>query len=340
MFQTIETERLRIRAVRPEDAESLWQRRNDPEVARFQAWALPWPLERAREMVAGAAAMDGPTDGEWWMGTITAEGDGILGDVAVRLSWGGRSAEIGYTLSPEHWGQGYATEAAAALLDRLFADEAMTRVEGRLHPDNTASAMVLERIGMVYEGRTRLSYWVGDDNTDDLIYAAIRSDHAAWTGRTRTAPEDVQLVPVDQSNESAVYKLTTHKTQEEFVAPMKWSYADALFPEIVDGAPLVPWMRAAHADDDLVGFVMLALVTDAHPQPYLWRLLVDRLHQRRGVGRRILDAVCDEVRAMGHSTLLTSWGEGRGSPRPFYEQYGFVPTGRIIDDETEARLVL
>ena len=32
--------------------------------------------------------------------------------------------------------------------------------------------------------------------------------------------------------------------------------------------------------------VMLALVTDAHPKPYLWRLLVDRRHQRRGIGRR------------------------------------------------------
>jgi hypothetical protein len=40
---------------------------------------------------------------------------------------------------------------------------------------------------------------------------------------------------------------------------------------------------------------------------------------------------------MGDSTLLTSWVEGRGSPRPFYLRNGFEPTGKIVDEETEAR---
>ena len=327
--------------MRPDDADALWERRNDPEVARHQDWTLPWPRERATVVTDEVAAMDGPTDGEWWMATVTDLDDTVsYGDLAVRLTWEGRSAEIGYTFAREHWGNGYATEAAAALVDRLFSGGRITRVQGTLHPDNIPSAMVLERIGMLYEGRTRLSYWVGDENTDDLIYGMTREDHERWVNRIRTPPEELRLVPVDQSNESVVYKLRTHKTQEQFVAPMKWSYADALFPEIVDGAPLVPWMRGVEADGEMVAFVMLALVTDAHPEPYLWRLLVDRLHQRRGIGRRILDVVGEEVRAMGADTLLTSWAEGRGSPRPFYERYGFVPTGRIVDEETEARLTL
>jgi diamine N-acetyltransferase len=40
---------------------------------------------------------------------------------------------------------------------------------------------------------------------------------------------------------------------------------------------------------------------------------------------------------MGDATLVTSWGEGKGSPRPFYLSHGFEPTGNIIDGETEAR---
>jgi GNAT superfamily N-acetyltransferase len=134
-----------------------------------------------------------------------------------------------------------------------------------------------------------------------------------------------------------VLKLATHKTQEQFVAPMCGSFADALFPEMVDGAPLLPWMRAVVADDVLVGFVMLALRTEHHPDPFLWRLLVDRLHQRRGIGGRILDLVSDECRRMGDENLVTSWVEGKGSPRPFYLAHGFEPTGRIVDGETEGR---
>ena len=150
----------------------------------------------------------------------------------------------------------------------------------------------------------------------------------------------MSLVEVKVENNRAVYRLRTHKTQEGMVAPMAGSFADALFPEVVDDAPVVPWMRAVEADDELVGFVMLALSTDHHSEPYLWRLLIDRLHQRRGIGGRVLDLVADECRERGDSTLLTSWVEGRGSPQPFYERYGFVPTGEIVDGEVEARWIL
>jgi hypothetical protein len=40
---------------------------------------------------------------------------------------------------------------------------------------------------------------------------------------------------------------------------------------------------------------------------------------------------------MGDTTLITSWGEGKGSPRAFYLRNGFQPTGRVIDHETEGR---
>jgi diamine N-acetyltransferase len=106
---------------------------------------------------------------------------------------------------------------------------------------------------------------------------------------------------------------------------------------VVDGAPVVPWMRAVVADDEIVGFVMLALRTDHHPEPFLWRLLIDRLHQRRGIGGRVLELVAEECRKMGDRSLLTSWVEGKGSPRPFYLRHGFEPTGKIVDEETEAR---
>jgi diamine N-acetyltransferase len=79
------------------------------------------------------------------------------------------------------------------------------------------------------------------------------------------------------------------------------------------------------------------MITEHHPEPYLWRLLVDRLHQRRGIGGRILERVADQCREWGATTLLTSWGEGPGSPRPFYLGHGFEPTGDIVDEETEAR---
>ncbi len=341
MFRPLETDRLLIRQARLDDAAGVAARRNDPDVARYQAWELPYSLEHAESWLADVEKADGPQIDEWWMGIVILKETGEdLGEVVCQLTWKGRSAEIGYTFEKRHWGKGYAVEAAAALVDWLYEVAGVTRVFGMLHPDNPPSAMVLERVGMLFEGHTKSSFWVGDEVSDDWIYGMTRDDWEAWRGRPRHAPADVRLVQIDQENESKVFKLKTHWTQRVFVAPMEWSFADALFPEVVNGAPVVPWMRAVEVDGELAGFVMLALRTEHHPEPFLWRLLVDRMHQRRGIGGRVLELVSDECRAMGDTTLLTSWVEGRGSPRPFYERHGFVPTGRIVDDETEARLTL
>lgn len=338
MFSPIRTARLLIRPFRSDDAAGLAARRNDPKVAEFQNWTLPYPREEAERVVSELVAMDGPKNDEWWMAVVCDPDTGeAFGDVCVELTWQGRTAEVGYTFATEHWGNGYATEALHALIEYLYDEAGVTRIFGMLHPDNPASALVLERSGLLFEGHTRSSFWVGDECSDDWIYGMTRPDWEAWRDRPRHAPRAVALVEISAENERVVSRLKTHKTQEGFVAPMGWSFTDALFPEVVDGAPVVPWMRAVEADGELVGFVMLAVRTEHHPEPYLWRLLIDRLHQRRGIGGRVLGLVGDECQAMGDRTLLTSWGEGKGSPAPFYRRHGFVPTGRIIDDETEAR---
>ena len=335
----LRTERLLLRCPRPSDAAPLHARRNDPEVQVLQDWELPFPMERCESIINDVIAEGEPQVDKGWMITIADAADtAVIGDLFVRLTWAGRSAEVGYTLAREQWGHGYAVEALAELVRWLFEVRKVSRLVGQLHPDNLASAQVLERTGFLFEGHTRGSFWLGDDNSDDWLYGMTRADWQAWTERSDTEPNSVRLIEVNESNQHAVRKLAVHKSQDRLVAPVVASMADALFPEIIDGAPVLPWMRAVEADGELVGFVMVALVTDAHPEPYLWRLLVDRMHQRRHIGVRIIDLVIEELRATGATTLMTSWVDGKGSPRTFYERLGFVTTGSIIDGEIEARL--
>lgn len=307
-------------------------------VAEYQDWTLPYSMEKAETTTSRLAAMDGPTNEEWWMAVVAdPDTDEALGDLAVQLSREGRTAEVGYTFAKENWGRGYATEALAAMIEYLFDAVGVTRVCGMLHPDNPASAMVLERSGLLFEGHTRSSFWVGDVVSDDWIYGMTRPDWERWRDRPRHRPTEVSLVEVDTYNVAPFTKLRTHKSQERFVATMAETFVDALFPEIIDGAPVVPWMRGVFADEEPVGFVMLALRTEHHPEPYLWRLLIDRLHQKRGIGQWVLALVADECRKMGDKSLVTSWSEGKGSPRPFYLANGFEPTGNLVDGETEGR---
>lgn len=338
MFPVLHTSRLVVRPVCPDDVDPLFERRNDPAVARLQAWVTPYPRERAESIITDVLAMDGPSDGQWFMATVVlADSDEVVADLVLHLTNESRTAEVGYSLSTQHWGKGYAAEALEAFVAWILEALPVTRLSGMLHPDNRASAMVLERTGFVFEGHTRLSFWLGEDNSDDWIYGMTRPEWEAWRDRPRTAPQDARLVAVTQENKSEALALRTHRSQQAFVAPMLQSFADALLPEVIDGAAVVPWLRAIEADGVIVGFAMLALTTPHHPEPFLWRLLIDRMHQRRGIAARALELVADQCVEMGDATLLVSWVEGKGSPRDFYLAHGFEPTGRVIDGETEGR---
>jgi diamine N-acetyltransferase len=82
------------------------------------------------------------------------------------------------------------------------------------------------------------------------------------------------------------------------------------------------------------------------PQPgiigpwFLWRLLIDERFQGRGFGRGALRLVVELIRAEGATELLTSYQPGDGEPWPFYEKFGFVPTGEIDGTEVVLRLDL
>ena len=71
---------------------------------------------------------------------------------------------------------------------------------------------------------------------------------------------------------------------------------------------------------------------------FLWRLLIDKRYQRCGIGRQVLTQIADLVRADGATELLTSYEPGEGEPWPFYQRFGFKPTGEIDDGEIMLRL--
>ncbi|MEU6776654.1 GNAT family N-acetyltransferase [Streptomyces sp. NPDC046759] len=71
---------------------------------------------------------------------------------------------------------------------------------------------------------------------------------------------------------------------------------------------------------------------------FLWRLLVDKRYQGRGIDREALTQVAAQVRADGATELLTSYEPGDGEPWPFYQKSGFEPTGEIDDGEIVLRL--
>jgi ribosomal-protein-alanine N-acetyltransferase len=92
---------------------------------------------------------------------------------------------IGYMVDPAHCKQGLATEAVSAMIRFCFQDLGLHRLQAFIHPDNTPSLKLIEKLGFRREGLLRENLRVGDEWRDDLLYALLSTDHPAETGSER-----------------------------------------------------------------------------------------------------------------------------------------------------------
>lgn len=171
------TTRLRIDALRNDDADALFAYRADPAVARFQGWC-PGNVAEARNFIdaQGRVAADHP-DG-WMQRAIRRRDDGLLiGDLGVYLPDDTHDAvEFGISLAPAHQGQGHAREAGAALFAHVFGTLARHRIRASVDPRNLASMALLRALGMRQEAHHRQSLWLRDEWVDDVIFAMLASE--------------------------------------------------------------------------------------------------------------------------------------------------------------------
>jgi diamine N-acetyltransferase len=139
---------------------------------------------------------------------------------------------------------------------------------------------------------------------------------------------EVELREVTAENVRVVCQLELAEGQERFVAPAAFTVAQSHYYEDA-------FIRAIYAGDEPVGLVALELDKG---EWWLWRLLVDAGHQRRGYGAAALRRVIDIVRENGAVELFASYVSGKGDPRDFYLKLGFEETGRMEEGEHVLRI--
>ena len=170
---TLATPRLSVRPFSLPGVPAYVAYHNDPEVARYQSWDVPYPADEAE---AHAREMElAPVLSETWATLTLHREDHLLGHLALRLT-GHRTAEVGFTLERAAWGQGYAAEGLSALLAWLFTDADLHRVHASLDPRNARSAALLTRCRFRFEGTSVQAYWHRNAWTDDAHYALLRSE--------------------------------------------------------------------------------------------------------------------------------------------------------------------
>jgi RimJ/RimL family protein N-acetyltransferase len=97
----------------------------------------------------------------------------LLGAISLHMSQAHSQGEIGYWIGVTSWGEGFATEAARAVIGYAFAELKFHRVQGRHFTRNAASGRVLQKLGMQHEGTHRDAYQRWDRFEDVAVYAVL-----------------------------------------------------------------------------------------------------------------------------------------------------------------------
>lgn len=177
---TLTAQRVRLRPFTIADASELQRLAGDRRVAEMTL-NIPCPYPD------GAAVAFIASHPEQYAGkhsvayAIVNTADALIGGMGfVALDGAANEAEMGYWVAYEHWGKGYASEAAGALLEFAFDTLALDRVTARHIVRNTASGRVMEKLGMTLL-RTEHDLLWRDGAREDHMFRAIT--RAGWNGR-------------------------------------------------------------------------------------------------------------------------------------------------------------
>ena len=168
---------LRLAEVRLAERYHAMTERNRERLAPWERWAeTPSPLEATRSwlesrMLAFAQGRQLPT--------VIVRGGELVGSCAAEIDGYSRSASLGYWVDAAGEGRGLVTASARALVEHLFAEYPVDRVELRTTADNLRSRAVARRLGCTLDGTLRKASMRGTTRVDQCVFTLLREDLSA-----------------------------------------------------------------------------------------------------------------------------------------------------------------
>jgi ribosomal-protein-alanine N-acetyltransferase len=177
----LDTNRLLLREFVASDWHAVLAYQSDPRYLRY----YPWTERTAEEVQAFVQRFIGWQTEErrtrFQLAVVLRAEGRLIGTCGIRMEAADiRKADLGYEVAPLYWGQGYATEAARAMLGFGFEKLGLHRIWASCLAENVASVQVLEKLGMRCEGRLRDNHWMKGRWWDALVYGMIEDE---WKAR-------------------------------------------------------------------------------------------------------------------------------------------------------------
>lgn len=171
--------RVTLRDPEPDDAILMHQWRKEDALRAHQPF-VPLTIDQLRTDIEKLRSNDLPNfsrDRFQWI-IERLEDDTSMGWVTVSIrSWEHLIAEIGYSLAEPYHRRGYGTEAVELVLQKVFVEAHMYRVEAKCSVSNTASYRLLEKMGFHREGILRGYFVIQGRRVDHYLYSLLRSEY-------------------------------------------------------------------------------------------------------------------------------------------------------------------
>lgn len=179
----IETERLTLRRLTPDDLDGFAAIYQDPAVIRYLYWELRTrdEIRESLERRISRPVEISDTEENMLHAAVDERASGrLVGEFMLRwVPNAHRKGEVGGALHPSVHGRGYAGEVYRALLEFGFGTATLHRIEAKLDARNAASRRSLEKVGFHLEAHLRQNEWVKGEWTDELVFGMLASE---WPG--------------------------------------------------------------------------------------------------------------------------------------------------------------
>lgn len=173
----IETRRLWLRWPRLADAVAVARLAGEKQVADMTARVPhPYHLRDGEQYVLDSRQANAEGRGLRFVITLVTRPEQPIGSIGVQFHDSGEP-EFGYWLGAPYWGQGYATEAAQALIDTVFGITSVRSLKASVHPINGASRRVLEKCGFAFSGSGMID---APARGGSMVADFCRLDRSTW----------------------------------------------------------------------------------------------------------------------------------------------------------------
>lgn len=170
----IHTARLKLRPVQKDDLEDFSEIFSDPATVQYFAMEPLDSPEKAEAFLN--EKLEANQDETKYYLAICLSGSGkMIGQFTLfNIDKTNRRAEVGYIFNRGYWGQGFASEALAAVIDDCFTNQGFSRLEADVDPENAGSLKLLERHGFEREGYFRKRWYFREKWYDSVMFGLLK----------------------------------------------------------------------------------------------------------------------------------------------------------------------